>query len=69
MLRAGWAAAARHTEGEAARVRLAQDLLRQRLAQTSPEEIDGLARALLAGEKTVESAALELVRQMLKEPS
>lgn len=50
-------------------IRAAQDLLRQRLAQASPEEIDGLARALLAGEKTVESAALELVRQMLKEPS
>lgn len=50
-------------------IRAAQDLLRQRLARASPEEIDGLARALLAGEKTVESAALELVRQMLKEPS
>jgi LAO/AO transport system kinase len=50
-------------------VRAAQDLLRQRLASVPPEQVDSLARALLAGEKTVENAALDLVRQTLKEPS
>lgn len=50
-------------------VRAAQDLLRQRLASVPPEQVDSLARALLAGEKTVEKAALDLVRQTLKEPS
>lgn len=50
-------------------IRAAQDLLRMRLAQAAPEDIDTLARQLLAGEKTVEKAALELVRHILKEPS